>query len=356
MERTTMTAVFDHSDFAGHEQVVHCRDPATGLKAIIAIHNTNRGPALGGCRMWPYASNHDALTDVLRLSRGMTYKSAMANLDLGGGKAVIIGDPRTDKTEALLRSFGGFLQGLGGRFIVAEDSGTSVADIKIIAEESSYVAGVADKTTADGSLRSGDPSPATAYGVFVGIKAAVKQRLGRDDLEGLKFAVQGVGNVGYRLAKLLHENGALLWVTDLYDGQVKRAVAEFDAHAVAPEEIFALDVDVFSPCALGGAINDQTLTQLRATVVAGAANNQLTHQRHGADLMKRGILYAPDYVINAGGIIDISLELSGFDRDELVRRLEGIHDTLMEIFERAGREQRPTGVVADYIAEERFRK
>ena len=351
-----MTTVFDHDDFAGHEQVVHCRDPATGLKAIIAIHNTNRGPALGGCRMWPYASNHDALTDVLRLSRGMTYKSAMANLDLGGGKAVIIGDPRTDKTEALLRSFGRFLQGLGGRFIVAEDSGTSVADIKIIAEESEYVAGIADKTTADGTLRSGDPSPATAYGVFMGIKAAVKQRLGRDHLEGLRFAVQGVGNVGYRLAKHLHENGARLWVTDLYDDRVKRAVAEFDAVAVGPEDIFALDVDVFSPCALGGAINDQTLTQLRAAVVAGAANNQLTQQRHGEELMQRGILYAPDYVINAGGIIDISLELFGFDQDKLDRRLEGIHDTLMEIFERAEREQLPSGVVADHIAEERFRK
>ena len=351
-----MTTVFDHKDFADHEQVVHCQDSSTGLQAIIAIHNTNRGPALGGCRMWPYASDRDALADVLRLSRGMTYKSAMANLDLGGGKAVIIGDPRTDKTDALLRSFGRFLQGLGGRFIVAEDSGTSVADIKIIAEESEYVAGIADTTTAVGTLRSGDPSPATAYGVFMGIKAAVKQRLGRDDLEGLRFAVQGVGNVGYRLAKHLHENGAILWVTDLYDDQVKRAVAEFDARAVGPEEIFALDVDVFSPCALGGAINDQTLTQLRAAVVAGAANNQLTHERHGEELMKRGILYAPDYVINAGGIIDISLELFGFDRDKLVRHLEGIYDTLMEIYERASCEQLPTGVVADHIAEERFRK
>ena len=351
-----MSRVFDHDDFAGHEQIVHCRDPATGLKAIIAIHNTNRGPALGGCRMWPYASEADALGDVLRLSRGMTYTSAMANLDLGGGKAVIIGDPRIDKTEALLRSFGGFLQGLGGRFIVAEDSGTTVADIKIIAEESEYVAGVADKTTADGTLRSGDPSPATAQGVFVGIKAAVKRRLGRDDLEGLRFAVQGVGNVGYRLAGLLHENGARLWVTDLSDDQIERAVDEFDAQAVGPEEIFALDVDVFSPCALGGAINDRMLTQLRAAVVAGAANNQLTQERHGGDLMNRGILYAPDYVINAGGIIDISLELSGFDRDELVRRLDGIYDTLMEVFERAANEQQPTAVIADHIAEERFGK
>jgi len=286
----------------------------------------------------------------------MTYKSAMANLDLGGGKAVIIGDPGTDKTDALLRSFGRFLQGLGGRFIVAEDSGTSVADIKIIAEESEYVAGIADKTTADGTLCSGDPSPATAYGVFMGIKAAVKQRLGRDDLEGLRFAVQGVGNVGYRLAKHLHENGAILWVTDLYDDRVERAVAEFDARAVGPEEIFTLDVDVFSPCALGGAMNDQTLTQLRAAVVAGAANNQLTHERHSEELMKRGILYAPDYVINAGGIIDISLELFGGDRDKLVRYLESIYDTLMEVFERAKCEQLPTGVVADHIAEERFRK
>ena len=350
-----MTTVFDHIDFAGHEQVLHCQDPATGLKAIIAIHNTNRGPALGGCRMWPYASESDALTDVLRLSRGMTYKSAMANLDLGGGKSVIIGDPRSDKTEALLRAFGRYLQGLGGRYIAAEDSGTTVADMKIIAEESEYVAGIADKITTDGATRSGDPSPATAQGVFLGIKAAVKQRLGRNDLDGLRFAIQGLGSVGYRLAVLLHENGARLWVTDLYDERIERAVDEFGARAVGSEDIFAADVDVFSPCALGGAINDRTLAQLRASIVAGAANNQLTEDRHGEELMKRGILYVPDYVINAGGIIDISLELISFDQDKLVRHLEGIADTCTEIFERAEHEQRPTGVVADQIAEERFK-
>jgi len=349
-------SVFSHNDFADHEQVVFCCDPSAGLKAIIAIHNTNRGPALGGCRMWPYKSDDEALQDVLRLSRGMTYKSAIANLNLGGGKSVIIGNPRTDKTEALLRAMGQFLEGLGGRYIVAEDAGTHVEDIKIMGQETQYVVGVLDKATGEGGMRSGDPSPATAYGVLVALKAAVKYRLGRDDLKGLKVAIQGVGNVGYRLAKYLKEAGAQVWVADIYDDQVRRAVHELGVTPVSVDQIFGLDVDVFAPCALGSALNDDTLPQLRAKVVAGSANNQLAEERHDKELMTRGILYAPDYVINAGGLIDVSYERFGYDRDKLVKHIEGIYDTLMEIFERARSEQLPTGMVADHIAEERFRK
>jgi leucine dehydrogenase len=345
--------IFDSIDFDGHEQVIFCSDPSVGLKAIIAIHNTNLGPALGGCRMWPYADEAEAVRDVLRLSRGMTYKSAISNLRLGGGKSVIIGNPRTGKTPDLMRAMGRAVERLAGRYIAAEDSGTGCADIKVMAEETRHVAGVHDKPTAEG-MRSGDPSPATAYGVFVGLRAAVRHRLGRDDLDGLKVAIQGVGNVGFRLARHLKEAGAQLWVTDIYEDQVRRAVDELGAIAVGADEIFALDVDVFAPCAMGSVINDASLSHLRAKVVAGAANNQLSEERHGRELMKRAILYAPDYVINAGGIIDVSYEREGFDRDQLVRHIDGIGDTLTEIFERARSEKMPTGLVADQIARERF--
>ena len=348
-------AVFSLSDFADHEQVVFCSDDKSGLKAIIAVHNSNLGPALGGCRMWPYASEEEAVRDVLRLSRGMTYKSAMANLKLGGGKSVIIGNPRTQKTPELLAAFARALENLNGRYIAAEDSGTSVADMKYMAQFTAHVAGIVDKPT-DGGTRSGDPSPATAYGTFVGIKAAVKERFGRDSLEGLRVAVQGVGNVGFDLAHQLKEAGASLWVTDIHRDSLTRAAAELGATVVAPDEIFGLDVDVFAPCALGAILNDHTIPLLKAQIVAGASNNQLAEARHGLELMKRGILYAPDYVINAGGIIDVYHERIGFDRAALVKHVEGIHDNLMEIFERARKEERPTGEVADAIAEERFRR
>ena len=344
----------NHKEYAHHEDVVFCDDPSVGLQAIIAVHNTHRGPALGGCRMWPYPSQDEALRDVLRLSRGMTYKSAMAKLGLGGGKAVIIGDPRTQKSAGLLRAMGRFVHGLEGRYITAEDSGTNVDDIKLMGQETPYVAGILDKVAGDGGARNGDPSPVTAYGAFFGIRAAVQHRLGRDDLEGVKVAVQGVGNVGYRLAKYLHEAGAQLWVSDIFPEQVERSVREFDATPVAAEAIFGLDVDVFSPCALGAVIDDRRLPQLRAKVVAGAANNQLAEPRHGAALRERGILDAPDYVIKAGGVIDISYEKTGLDRDKMVKHVEGIYDTLMEIFVRSEEEQLPTHVVADRIAEERF--
>jgi leucine dehydrogenase len=348
-------AVFSLSDFADHEQVVFVSDDKSGLKAIIAVHNSNLGPALGGCRMWPYASEEEAVRDVLRLSRGMTYKSAMARLKLGGGKSVIIGNPRTDKTPALLAAFARALEQLNGRYIAAEDSGTSVADMKAMTQFTRHVAGIHDKPSDQGT-RSGDPSPATAYGTFVGIQTAVKERLGRDSLEGLRVAVQGVGNVGFDLARQLGEAGVKLWVTDIHREPLVQAGKELGATVVAPEEIFGLDVDVFAPCALGAILNDSTIPQLKAKIVAGAANNQLAEPRHGLELMKRGILYAPDYVINAGGIIDVYHERIGFERAALIRHIEGIRDNLMEVFERAREEERPTAEVADAIAEERFRR
>ena len=348
-------AVFSLSDFADHEQVVFVSDDKSGLKAIIAVHNSNLGPALGGCRMWPYASEEEAVRDVLRLSRGMTYKSAMANLKLGGGKSVIIGNPRTHKTPELLAAFARALEQLNGRYIAAEDSGTSVADMKYMTQFTQHVAGIHDKPS-DAGTRSGDPSPATAYGTFIGIQAAVKERLGRDSLDGLRVAVQGVGNVGFDLARQLKEAGAQLWVTDIHREPLVQAGRELGATVVAPDEIFGLDVDVFAPCALGAILNDPTIPQLKASIVAGAANNQLAEARHGLELMKRGILYAPDYVINAGGIIDVYHERIGFDRAALLKHIEGIHDNLMEVFERARKEERPTGEVADAIAEERFQR
>lgn len=347
-------AVFSMRDFADHEQVVFCSDDKSGLNAIIAIHNSNLGPALGGCRMWPYANEGEAVRDVLRLSRGMTYKSALANLKLGGGKSVVIGNPRTQKTPALLEALARSIEHLNGRYIAAEDSGTTVADIRYMQQFTKHMAGIIDKPT-DSGMRSGDPSPATAYGTFVGIKAAVKMKYGRDSLDGLKIAIQGIGNVGYDLARQLHEAGAKLWVADIHQEPLNRATDELGAVVVNSDAIHNLEVDVFAPCALGAILNDQTIPQLKAKVVAGASNNQLAESRHGVALMERGILYAPDYVINAGGIIDVYHERIGFNREALIKHIDGIYGNLMEIFERARNEERPTGEIADVIAEERFR-
>ncbi len=341
-------SVFEHHEFDGHEQVVFCHDPASGLKAIIAIHNTNRGPALGGCRMWPYVSEDEAVTDALRLSRGMTYKSALAGLDYGGGKSVIIGDPKQDKSEALFRAMGRFVESLGGRYTVAEDVGISVPDVETMATETSYVAGV----SAGGV---GDPSPATAYGVFMGIKAAAKHRLGADKLSGLRVAVQGVGHVGYYLCRHLAAEGAELVVADIAQDSLDRVVREFDAQVVPPDAIATAAVDIYAPCALGATINDATLPQLQAKIVAGSANNQLAEARHGEALRQRGILYAPDYVINAGGVIIISHEGADYDEARAFAHVAQIHDTLLEIFRRADTQQVATSQAADRLAEERFR-
>ena len=343
-------SVFSHPAYDNHEEVAFYHDAKSGLKAIIAVHNTNLGPSLGGCRMWPYADDSEALNDVLRLSRGMTYKSAMAGLKLGGGKSVIIGDPRKEKTPELLRAMGDFLNTLGGRYITAEDSGTSVADMKIIGERTEYVSGVIA-----GQEHGGDPSPSTAYGVFVGLKAAVEHRWGRADLAGLKVSIQGVGNVGFRLAKLLKEAGAELFVTDIFQDNVDRAVNELGATAVSAEEIFDLDVDLFAPCALGAILNDDTISRLKVGAIAGAANNQLAEERHAKVLRDKGILYAPDYVINAGGIIDVYYQqLGDYNPAQVKAHIESIGTTMQEVFLRADESGETTAHVADQIAEERF--
>ena len=340
-------ALFDHPEFHGHEQVVFCHDRDAGLKAIIAIHDTTRGPAVGGCRMWPYAGDEAALTDVLRLSRGMTYKSALAGLAFGGGKSVVIGDPRRDKSEALFLALGRFVESLGGRYVIAEDVGISVDDVEVVGRATAHVAG----TQAGGA---GDPSPSTAYGVFMGIRAAAAHALGRGSLKGLRVAVQGVGHVGSHLCRMLAAEGAELVVTDIDDAAVASVVRDFGARAVGLDEITGVEADVFAPCALGAVINDETIPQLTAGIVAGSANNQLAEPRHGAELRRRGILYAPDYVINAGGVINISHEGPAYRKAEAVAHVAKIHDTLGEIFRRADAEGIPTSEAADRRAEERL--
>jgi len=347
-------SVFQHVEFEQHEQVAFFHDASSGLKAIVAIHDTQLGPALGGCRMWPYESESQAITDVLRLSKGMTYKSALANLKLGGGKSVIIGHPRRDKTQALLESMGRCLDSLGGRYIAAEDSGTGVADLKVMSKHTPYVAGIHDRPGLMGGRNNGDPSPATAYGVFVGLQAAVQARFGSHSLQGLKVAIQGVGNVGYRLAQHLHAAGAQLYVSDIYPDAVAKAQAELGARVVSSEEILSLDVDVFAPCAMGAVLNDASIGALKAKVVAGAANNQLESECHDRKLHEKGILYAPDFAINAGGIIDIYYERVGYDPQQVKNHVEGISSTLSMIFERSRMESRPTGAIALELAKEKI--
>jgi len=345
-------SVFTHPEFDAHEELVFCRDAASGLSAIIAIHNTSRGPSLGGCRMWPYASEEEALGDVLRLSRGMTYKSALAGLPYGGGKSVVIGDPRTDKSPALFEALGGFVESLGGRYVVAEDVGISVPDVETMAKRTAHVAGV----TAGGS---GDPSPATAYGVFHGIKAAAAHRLGASDLTGIRVAVQGLGHVGFELCRLLHDAGAQLIVSDLNAEQVMRAKERFGAATASPDAIASVEAEVYAPCALGATLNDRSIPALKASVVAGSANNQLARREQGYMLKERGILYAPDYVINAGGVINISHEArSGqsepYDREAAFAQVAGIGKTLSDIFAFAEQQGIATSDAADRLAEERF--
>ena len=346
--------IFAHPEFDQHEQVMFCNDKASGLKAIIAVHNTRLGPALGGCRMWPYGDEQQALNDVLRLSRGMTYKSALAGLPLGGGKAVIIGDPRKDKTEALFEAMGDFVESLGGRYITAADSGTGVTEMAQMGQRTRHVVGAGTREQLGGGTRSGDPSPATALGVYIGLCEAVRQRLGRSDLSGLRVAIQGLGQVGFNLAQQLKAAGAELWVHDIQEANVRRTVEELGAHAVSAQDIYGLDVDVFSPCAMGAVINDETLQLLRAPVIAGAANNQLARPEHGDMLWRRGCLHAPDYAINAGGIIDVSYEYNGGTPEQVRQHVEGIGETLRQIFERAKAEDRNTTLIADSLAHERL--
>jgi leucine dehydrogenase len=343
--------IFRYMEKYDYEQLLFCQDQNSGLKAIIAIHDTTLGPALGGTRMWPYESEEAAIEDALRLARGMTYKNAAAGLNLGGGKTVIIGDPHKDKNEEMFRALGRFIQGLNGRYITAEDVGTTVADMDIIHEETDFVTGI---SPAFGS--SGNPSPVTAYGCYVGMKAAAKEAFGSDSLEGLTIAVQGAGNVAYHLCKYLHEERARLIVTDLHKEPVQRIVQEFGAEAVDPKDIYSVKADIFSPCALGAILNDETIPQLKAKVIAGSANNQLKEAKHGDMLYEMGIVYAPDYVINAGGVINVADELYGYNRERALKKVELIYQNIEKVFEISKRDGIPTYKAADRMAEERIEK
>jgi len=333
-----------------HEQVVFCRDQDAGLRAIIAIHDTTLGPALGGTRMWPYKGEEEALKDVLRLSIGMTYKAAAAGLNFGGGKAVIIGDPNKDKSEILFRAFGRFVQGLGGRYITAEDVGTDVRDMEYVRMETNYVVGISEALGG-----SGDPSPVTALGVYHGMKACTEEVFGTPSLAGLKIAIQGVGHVGYCLAELLAKEGAKLFVTDIRAEKVKRAVNAFGAEGVDPEKIYDVPADIFAPCALGGIINDQTIPRLKAKILAGGANNQLADEHvHGQVLKDKGVLYAPDFVINAGGLINVANEIEGYNRDKALHEAMNIYKTVKAVINIAQAENIPTHVAANRLAERRI--
>ncbi len=340
--------IFDTIAEMGHEQVVLCHDSSCDYRGIIAIHSTVLGPALGGTRFWSYANDEEALIDVLRLSRGMTYKNAVAGLNLGGGKAVIIGDNRTRAREMIFRAHGRFVETLGGRYITAEDVGTSTADMDFVHMETEHVTGLAG--------RSGDPSPVTAHGVFRAIQACADWRWGSDDLAGRTVALQGCGHVGYYLGRELHDAGARLIVTDIDQERVQRCVKEFGARAVEPDDIYGVEADVFAPSALGGIINDSTIPQLRVEVVAGAANNQLLEERHGDMLEEKGILYAPDYVANAGGVINVYGELNHWDSVRALRKADEIYDTVLRLFEIAKRNGLSTYKAADRLAEQRLRQ
>ena len=342
--------VFGELENYDHEQVVFCRDSVSGLRGIIGIHNTVLGPALGGCRMYPYKTEMDALTDVLRLSRGMTYKAAVAGLNLGGGKAVIIGDPKQDKSELLWRAMGRFIQGLAGRYITAEDSGTIMADMEMMRMETDHVVGI---SRALGG--SGNPSPVTALGVFSGMRAAIEEKYNISTFEGMTVAIQGVGHVGFHLAGHLVDAGAKVVVADVDLEAVRRTIADHRVEAVAPEEVHAVDCDIFAPCALGMAINESTIPDLKCKIVAGAANNQLRNEEvDGARLAAKGILYAPDFVINAGGLINVANELEGYNQERALKQAEGVYDILQAVFKRANDRKIPTFKAANQVAMDRI--
>lgn len=338
--------LFEALSHQGHEQVSLWYDPDSGYRGIIAIHDTTLGPALGGTRFWNYEDDWQALIDVLRLSRGMTYKAAVAGVNLGGGKSVIIGDYKTKDREPIFRAHGRHVNSLGGRYITAEDVGTSPKDMEFIHRETKHVVGL------EGG--SGDPSPVTAFGVYRGIKACAKFHYGDDALRGRSVAVQGVGNVGYYLCKHLHDEGAELIVTDIDDAKIARVVEEFGARAVAPEEIYGIDADIFAPCALGAVINDKTLDVLQADIIAGGANNQLAEERHGDVLHERGVIYAPDYVINGGGLCNVYAEIGGWTQENAHAKASEIYETILSVLRIAKDHGVPTYEAADRLAEQRI--
>jgi leucine dehydrogenase len=337
--------LFEDMTTHGHEQVVVCHEPSCGYLGIIAIHDTTLGPALGGTRYWHYANFQEAVTDALRLARGMTYKAAVAGLNLGGGKAVIVGDNKRTDREFIFRAHGRFVESLGGRYITAEDVGTSPSDMEFIKRETDHVAGLQGL--------SGDPSPVTGYGVYMGMKAAAKHRWGKDSLKGKTVAVQGAGKVAYYLSSHLREEGARIIITDIDAEKSHRIVEEMGAKAVAPEEIYDVKADIYAPCALGATINDDTLSRLKVEIIAGGANNQLSEERHGLALEEKGLLYAPDFVINAGGLINVYRERAGWSEERAKRKAQEIYDTILRVFAIAARDKIPTYEAADRLAEER---
>ena len=328
-ELQKMDPVFGQMSFDDHEQIVFCNDKDTGLKAIIGIHNSVMGPALGGTRMFNYANEWEALNDVLRLSRGMTFKAAITGLDIGGGKAVIIGDAKTQKTPELMRKFGEFVHSLSGRYITAEDVGMETSDMDIVRDVTPYVTGISE---ARGG--SGNPSPVTAYGVYMGMKAAAKQQFGSDVLSGKKVLVQGIGHVGETLVEYLTKEGAIVTIADINEEKLNEVSAKYHAEIYKGEDLYTADVDIYAPCAMGATLNDNTVHKIKAKVIAGAANNQLADENvHGAILQERGILYAPDFLINAGGIINVYAEIAHYDKAEIMRKTENIYNTTLEIFD-----------------------
>lgn len=343
--------IYQHPDFDQHEQVIFCHDPDVGLRAIIALHSTALGPAAGGCRMHPYASEEDALTDVLRLSKGMTYKNAAAGLPLGGGKCVIIADPDDPQKPDLLRAFAQHIQSLQGRYWTAIDVGVGPEDADIMAETCDYIFARASQYE-----EGFNPSSFTAYGGFIGIKASVKAALGKDDLKDVRVAIQGLGATGYALSKHLHEAGALLTVTDVKQEAIDRAVHEFGATAIAPDSIHKADVDVFAPCALGAILNDETIPEMKANIICGLANNQLKEMKHGKILADKGITYVPDYVVNAGGMMGASTAIfSELSREKSLKQIETLDKTITAIIDRAMSEGQTTAEIADQIVEERIK-
>lgn len=351
-EKIGTYSIFTQVGQTEHEQIVFCADKATGLKAIIAIHNTTLGPAAGGTRMWSYQNEADAVNDVLRLSRGMSFKNSIAGLNLGGGKAVIIGDARKDKSEAMMRRFGKFVDSLAGKYITAEDVGISTTDIEYIAMHTKHVAGKPEYMGG-----SGDPSPVTAYGVYMGMKASVKKVYGNDSLENKKIALQGVGNVGKNLLERLVKENAKVYVSDFYEDRLQDIIKQYPTvTAVNLEDIYDLDVDIYAPCALGATINDDTLNRLKCNIIAGGANNQLANEKIHGDLCKdKGILYAPDFLINGGGIINVYYEiLDNYNRERALRHCEKIYDNTLKIYDLAQKDNTNTQTAAIKMAQERI--
>lgn len=334
----------------GHEQVVYCYDKTTGLKAIIAIHNTTLGPSLGGTRMWKYDNESQALNDVLRLSRGMTYKASISGLNLGGGKAVIIGDSKKDKTDAMFQKFGEFVNSLNGRYITAEDVGTSTNDMVNVSKRTKHVTGLPESMGGGG-----DPSPVTAYGVYMGMKASAKAMWGNDSLAGKKVVVQGCGHVGQSLVKYVSDEGAKVFVADINEDTLKRMHADHKAEIIDKDSVYAMDMDIYAPCALGATLNDLTIPQLKCAIVAGAANNQLHDEnKHGNMLKDKGIIYAPDFLINAGGLINVYSELNGYDREKALESTRHIFNVTADIINKASADNIPTVTAAKQMAEARI--